>query len=379
MNNRIRGFDGVRAIAVLLVFLQHRAGAGPGHLGVWTFFVLSGFLIAGILTRQRSSIDSGVSDFATELKSFLFRRSIRIFPIYYLVLGLLTVFVSTGMLSREYQAGIPFHFAYLSNIWIGFIQEDWPGPFSHFWSLAVEEQFYLFFAPLLLAVPARLHRQVCVLIVVGGLASLFYLMSNGARDILLYTHPLTNFWMFALGGIGYYAVAGRQSAQVRHRPFQSMMPLALILSLVVLYAFESRWENASTSIYVAARLYTGGCIAMLICWIACNSSSLLVRLLEVRWLAALGRISYGFYLFHALVPTLSTSTRLRMLLGDGGLPAWARYLDVPVAFIATVAISALSWKLIEKPILRLKTGATPFPAGASSILPIAEGEKAQNG
>jgi peptidoglycan/LPS O-acetylase OafA/YrhL len=94
MDNRIRGFDGLRAIAVLMVFLQHRvlgSRAEAGHLGVWIFFALSGFLITGILSAQRRTIEAGASEFLVELKRFLLRRTLRIFPVYYLLLAIMAV------------------------------------------------------------------------------------------------------------------------------------------------------------------------------------------------------------------------------------------------------------------------------------------------
>ncbi|MDQ9172359.1 acyltransferase [Oxalobacteraceae bacterium R-40] len=356
MSSRIKGFDGVRAIAVLLVFFQHKAGFGPGHLGVWMFFVLSGFLIAGILAKQRLSIESGASRYMRELSYFMFRRTIRIFPVYYLVLGFLSICVLIGFLGQEYRAGLPYHFAYLSNIWIGQIKQEWEGPFSHFWSLAIEEQFYLLFAPLLLATHVRRHWQICVIFILAGLSSLWFSKSAGAREILIYTHPLTNFWLFALGGLGYH-LTGYGVASGRINMMHSFIPTAAAAAIIVLYASESSWKNGP-GVYILAQACYGLCIAVLVCWIAGNRHSLLVSLLETRWLAALGRISYGFYLYHALVPSLTTGTRARMLFGDMGLSAWIYIVDVPLNFFITVILSWLSWRLIEKPILRLKERAS---------------------
>ncbi|MGE8510518.1 MAG: acyltransferase family protein, partial [Paraburkholderia terricola] len=118
MNNRIAGFDGLRAIAVLMVFFQHRLFGDIGeigHLGVWIFFALSGFLIIGILSAQRARIEKNASRFGAELKRFLFRRTLRIFPIYYLMLIVMCVLMAFGIASPELASGMPFHFAYLSN------------------------------------------------------------------------------------------------------------------------------------------------------------------------------------------------------------------------------------------------------------------------
>jgi peptidoglycan/LPS O-acetylase OafA/YrhL len=362
MKNRIRGFDGLRAIAVLLVFLQHKAGIGPGYLGVWIFFALSGFLITGILREQRARIEAGKSGYAHELKTFLLRRSLRIFPAYYFVLGVLSLFVAAGILAPEYQAGLPYHFAYLSNIWIGFIHENWPGPFSHFWSLAVEEQFYLAFAPLLLAFPARRHWHLCLAIVLVGVACLWTLKAAGASDILVYTHPLANFWLLALGGMGCLALAGAGTKWrgVMLHPYAALLLLACIFFLPFA---ASRWQEPPVSAYVVIHFLIGLSTAGLVSWVAWNQQSALTRLLELHWLAALGRISYGFYLFHALVPSPSQSDRVAAVFGADGVPAWLRYIDLPFTFAVTVVLAMLSWKCIEKPLLRLRD-ASPKAARA---------------
>lgn len=358
MKNRIRGFDGLRAIAVLLVFLQHKAGIGPGYLGVWIFFVLSGYLITGILREQRARIETGASTYVQELKTFLLRRSLRIFPAYYLVLGILSLFVTAGILPSEYRAGLPYHFAYLSNIWIGFIHESWPGPFSHFWSLAVEEQFYLLLAPLLLALPARRHWPLCFAIVLTGMASLWILKAAGSSNILIYTHPLANFWLLALGGVGSLAQAGA-GTKWRGAILQRYAALPLFAGVFFLSFAGSHWQDQPVPVYVSSHFLIGLSMAGLVCWVAWHQQSLLTRVLEIRWLAALGRISYGFYLFHALVPSPSQSDRVADLFGADGVPAWVRYTDLPFTFTVTVVLALLSWRLIEKPMLRLREARPP--------------------
>jgi peptidoglycan/LPS O-acetylase OafA/YrhL len=105
-----------------MVFFQHRLFGDIGeigHLGVWIFFALSGFLIIGILSTQRARIEAGGSQFGAELGRFLFRRTLRIFPIYYLMLLVMCMLMAFGLASPELASGMPFHFAYLSNFWIG--------------------------------------------------------------------------------------------------------------------------------------------------------------------------------------------------------------------------------------------------------------------
>ncbi|MET3248244.1 peptidoglycan/LPS O-acetylase OafA/YrhL [Burkholderia sp. OAS925] len=245
MNKRIAGFDGLRAIAVLMVFLQHRLFGDIGeigHLGVWIFFALSGFLIIGILSAQRLRIEENGSGFVVELKRFLFRRTLRIFPTYYLMLTVMCVLMLFGIASPELASGMPFHFAYLSNFWIGSVLHYWPGRYSHLWSLAIEEQFYVVVAPLLLLLAARRHFVACVMIAATGLVALFAMRAGHWQEITIYTHPLSNFWLLALGGMGGLMVAGN-AAGVRAWLGHGATLFALSVCLVGFCASEPVWSE----------------------------------------------------------------------------------------------------------------------------------------
>jgi peptidoglycan/LPS O-acetylase OafA/YrhL len=358
MDNRIRGFDGLRAIAVLMVFLQHRLLGSrneSGHLGVWIFFALSGFLITGILTAQRRTIETGASDFLAELKRFLFRRTLRIFPIYYLLLSVMAVLMMLGHFSPQLKSGLPFHFAYLSNFWIGDVLRYWPGAWSHLWSLSIEEQFYLFFAPLLLLAPLRWHLPVCYAVFVTGVVCMFLMRAAGTPEIVIYTHPLTNFWMLALGGIGgaWLRVEGSTARAWLSQPVSFV---TLLLALSALCATEPDWTRIlSPSVYTLICTLYGMCIAALVCSIACSESgSALVGLLETSWLASLGRISYGFYLYHNFVPNPARLNRVKEQFHGGVEPSWVRLAGVVVSFIVALLLAKLSWRFIEEPILRRK-------------------------
>ncbi|MFM0720217.1 acyltransferase [Paraburkholderia strydomiana] len=382
MNNRIAGFDGLRAIAVLMVFFQHRLFGDIGeigHLGVWIFFALSGFLIIGILSSQRARIEAGASRFGAELRRFLFRRTLRIFPIYYLMLVVMCVLMAFGLASPELASGMPFHFAYLTNFWIGSVLRYWPGRYSHLWSLAIEEQFYLVVAPLLLLVAARRHRAVCWTIVVVGLISLLAMRAAHWDEITIYTHPLTNFWLLALGGIGGLMIAREQSA-LRAWLGRGMTLFALSLALVGLCATEPRWSGLDNPmLFTVISAVYGVCIAALVGSIACCRNAVVIGMLEAGWLVSFGRISYGFYLYHNLIPDLTRNHHAAAFFG-GTVPMWAHAAGIAASFAISLAIAVLSWRLIEEPILRLKTrrksaahAARPVAAQTPSALKLRNG------
>jgi peptidoglycan/LPS O-acetylase OafA/YrhL len=356
MKNRIAGFDGLRAIAVLMVFLQHRLFGDIGeigHLGVWIFFALSGFLIIGILSSQRARIESDGSRFSVELGRFLFRRTVRIFPIYYLTLVVMCVLMAFGLANPELASGMPFHFAYLSNFWIGSVLRYWPGRYSHLWSLAIEEQFYLVVAPLLLLLATRRHRAACWTIVALGLAAMFAMRAAHWDEITIYTHPLSNVWLLALGGIGGLVIAddrGRVRAWLGH----GLTLFALSLVVIGLCAAEPRWNMLDDPLLFTAISATYGIgIAALVASIACCRNAAVMGLLQTRWLAGLGRISYGFYLYHNLIPDLTRNRHAEALFG-GAVPMWAHMLGIVASFAISLGIALLSWRLIEAPILRLR-------------------------
>lgn len=348
---RILGFDGLRALAVCGVFLQHNAHitvASLGQLGVWAFFALSGYLITGILHGQRRRIDAGQSSFKAELKRFLWRRTLRIFPIYYLLLIVLSAMVVAGHLPAEFKASLPWHFAYLSNFWIGHAG-FWPGPFSHLWSLAVEEQFYLLYAPVLLLLPLRRQWWAGAVLLAAGVVSMWLFKARDVSPVLFLAHPLTNFWVLALGALAFYLVGDPGSRWRRAFTGRMAWP-ALVLALAgiaasTMFRAPDAWRDLGPAGYACSALVLGVCMAGFVAWLACNQGSRLVRVLELAPLAGLGRISYGFYLYHLAAPLLLDW----IYPTTPGSPAHA-----VLVFVLTLVLAKLSFVLIEAPIIRLK-------------------------
>lgn len=332
MTGRIRGFDGLRAVAVLAVFLGHRSplhGLAIGHVGVLVFFALSGYLIVGILNGARRSVEAGESSAWAQIKRFFAHRTRRIFPVYYLVLAGLTVAALAGLPAHGWRwDSLPWHLAYLSNLYEG-LTGAWQGALSHLWSLSIEEWFYLLAAPLLIALPSRFHLPACVLAVLAGLASHLSLLVAGANPVAVYTDSLTNFGFIALGGaLRLNADAG----QMRYagRLAWPLIPLLLAMGLVPDYAAEGGW-------LVAAPILA----ALFVLAVAQAQASRLVALLELPPLVYMGRISYGFYLFHNLFWIVTP------LHGAVGV-----VVGMTLNFALSFALAGASWRFFEEPILR---------------------------
>lgn len=201
---RIKGFDGLRALAVTMVIVMHKTTWGEhaqiGFYGVWLFFLLSGFLITGQLAAARQRVEGSGSTIRTELINFWTRRLFRIFPAYYVVIGLTVVAYLARGKSLE-DAGIWWHVFYLTNVYFQYVQPDSSNSFMHFWSLAVEEQFYLLFAPIVLLAARRHTLSICIALLVFSLVVRAAMVGLGVREFHIYINSFVNFGLLALGGI----------------------------------------------------------------------------------------------------------------------------------------------------------------------------------
>ena len=160
--------DGLRAFAVGAVLIRHFfyperiGGVDFALLAVWLFFVLSGFLITGILLRSRDQVEYHGHQRYLELRQFYIRRFLRIFPLYYLVLS-----IAALLDLSDVRDTIFWHLAYASN-YLFAIQGQYGSVTGHLWSLAVEEQFYLLWPALILFAPRRFLLKVIITAIAVG-------------------------------------------------------------------------------------------------------------------------------------------------------------------------------------------------------------------
>ena len=342
--------DGLRALSITGVLINHFWAdqiwptsnlyvVEPGYLGVRRFFVLSGYLITGILLRCRSSMEAGQGDAATNLRRFYIRRFLRIFPPYYALLALMVVTKFSDVRNTLW-----WHAGYASNFLFA-LQGDWnPWVTAHFWSLAVEEQFYLVWPFLILLVPRSLLRAVVIAIIVSS--PLFRLIAflAGINHIALYV--ATPFSLDALGLGSMLALCADQPTAWRRLTGLGLIwiPLTLI-SLGVVLVNDQLWLN-----YLVNETGVAVALACLVGKTAKGFGGLPGRLLSLRPLQYVGKISYGIYLYHLFV-----LAAFWKLLEVAHLPRLDRG---PVLFLiatpTTVAMAALSWKFLERPLNDLK-------------------------
>lgn len=336
----IAQLDGLRTIAVAAVAWFHwmplrSYGIPLGPLGVQLFFVLSGFLITGILLDARSGAqNSAEKRFA--LGRFYCRRFLRIFPLFYLALA-------TGVLLNlpAFRETWRWHATYTSNIHC-FLNRDWDGHAGHFWSLAVEEQFYLIWPLVLLFVRRRFFLPVVLsAIVFAPLCRLGVPLFYADHD---FAHCLTPacFDSLGVGALLAYAVRNPEVCDPRRTACillgVGVAGCALTFGLKVVpklgqtfAAFVFGWL-----VYSASRGFAG----------------LFGVFLQAGPIAYLGRISYGLYVLH-----MFAFDALDFAIKHLHVPAAVNnhgMLRAPILAAITIIASSISWYLYEKPLNDLK-------------------------
>jgi peptidoglycan/LPS O-acetylase OafA/YrhL len=340
--------DALRAFAVLAVLLQHTLDIPPtwkcGRLGVRLFYVLSGYLITGILLRARDRC-SGASDSGHVLRAFYARRSLRIFPLYYLVLGVAAAFALPGV--SEYLFSC---ITYTTNFRSALDGTFLPMPIGHFWSLAVEEQFYLCWPLLVLLLPPRwLPAAITATLVVGPVSRLLLFRFGGG--VAWEAAPTSCLDTLGAGALlAYCSTPGGLSPGARRGLRLSLLGGMALSALIVFWRLTGRMHTPSVVLEDAA-------YALLFGWLVGRAAEgfggWAKVLLEFRPLVYLGTISYGVYVYHNFVPVAGAVVRERLGIEPGMPDGNGLGLFVYVSAL-TIGVAALSWHVFEKPVNRLK-------------------------
>lgn len=351
MNQRIQGFDGLRTLAVTMVFVAHFHPL-PGDLGgfgVWIFFALSGFLITGILREQRVLIESQRTTVTRAAKGFYYRRTLRIFPIYYLVILIDVVFNLSQAL--PISDGLPYWLVYMGNVWAAHRPVGWPAGWGgHLWTLAVEEQFYILLAPLLLWSPTSSHRVILIGLIVIGLVWTFVAPHFGLTRHQLYLSSWHNFALLSAGGLGRVLLEQRPASFLRWRG-----TLWICLGCVGLdpVAEFAGWEG-TTIVGLVAQVATMSALLCCVLWVYVNQESRLVRALSARIIAHIGKISYGLYLIHPAVISWWHNLYDHSHNSSPLANAVSSSLSICCCYALTVLVAHLLWTYFESPILKYR-------------------------
>ncbi len=332
--------DGLRAASILLVVWHHASGHGSrGYLGVDLFFAISGFLITTLLLREKGRTGT------VALRGFYVRRTLRIFPLYFAVLGLYTALAlwlpagsaQDAEAQRAFLGNLPYFLTYTSN-W--FVRLD-SGPrvlFYFAWSLATEEQFYLLWpwavrgarswaGPVLTMGALLAVDQLTGRLVGAGV------WSGASLPVRVATSIATPICLGCLLGV---ALHHERSFDVARRLLapRASAPLAA-LAVAVAIALPQVPDDA---VAVVMPWLVGAC--------AVREDHPLARVLASRPVAYVGTVSYGMYLVHMLSLNV-----VRRLLHGAAAPAVVTFA---LTAALALAVASVSYRFFERPFLRLK-------------------------
>lgn len=341
------GLDGIRCLAIIAVIWHHTVQTGflpmfdRGYLGVDLFFVLSGFLITTLLLREKSKTGK------ISLGNFWIRRFLRLMPAYYgLLVALLLaygIFKPEDPNTARLFSGFPVYALYLSN-WFN------PGAnnLDPLWSLATEEQFYLvwpvieaFFAPVIMLITFTafliINQLVNFGVLDGAILSVFGVAPDAHPEILQSTFTPILLGVALAHGLTHKAIFTALS------PFITGKARTLGLGVVLLILLNVPAGDISgllrALIHMTMALFIGS--------IVLSPDSRLTQAFEVNIFKYVGTISYGMYLFHMWVVFAASVILTKIGLSSGII------LFVLVLF-GTIAISAVSFTVYEKPFLNLR-------------------------
>lgn len=357
---QIPALNGVRGYGFLAVFIGHYLTAliaahraNPlvngayylehlAWLAVPGFFVLSGYLIGGILYRSR--------DRRGFFRVFYGRRALRVLPVYYVTLIVVAVVDLAHGVHLDYKYWA--HFIYIQNLMPGYSYKELP-PYNqviHLWTLAVEEQFYLTWP---LVVWFAKDRKTLLKIVVAICALSFILRIVAP---LIHLSPTR----------AYYATPTRIDSilfgvalalVVDHPIYQRIRHLAkyvvVVGPILWLASLTIRPDYPDNYFRLAVDCTSANIIMLAVLVAALEEGSTFARVLSYRWVCWLGNMSYGLYVFHLTYRTWFF-TSLRPMLLEHMSETWAFPLTVVLALALTIVLGMLSWNFLEKPALSLK-------------------------
>lgn len=360
---RILELDGLRAFAILPVLLHHCYASGvpvltalgqSGWMGVDLFFVLSGYLITGIL------VDTAHKQHY--YRNFVARRTIRIFPLYYACLALFAVTGAWLYGAANWAGmrawGVQWFFVYLGNVrqaWLN--QPPNAESFVPLWSLQVEEQFYLLF-PLAVWLLSRrnLMRLLILCAVVAPLTRIYFWHRNPSDVASMYVLTTSRMDALSMGGI--------VALLTRTKPDWLRRGRLVVLGAVAgagVFAIAHRYGYL---FYDDAAMRAIGftlvdlCCASILCWLVLSPQSRIAAALRWRPLVYTGTIAYGLYLVN--MPALAAGRRILRQLTGKRIQEHG-FLSMAILFAASFLLAGLSWHFFEKQVLRLKSR---FSAGA---------------
>jgi peptidoglycan/LPS O-acetylase OafA/YrhL len=344
-------FDGLRALAVLTVMVDHFSADVPnfplpdwihlGTTGVRLFLVLSGYFITASLRRARDRMETNGLSAGRAIRAFYWRRFLRISPAYVVFAGIALIF-NLGTIRHNW------FWVFTGTVnWLIAWKNQWPLAISHLWSICVQEQFYLLWPLLILLLPRRWVLQSVISVALVGVAFRI--------GCVIFSVPMIARWVLPFGSLdslGAGAALGWCGGRLR-RSRAGWLLAVICLSMLTVAAI---WRNGDPTRLrsVLVESLEAGAFVILVARTATGFEGPIARFLTNPGLVFAGRISYGLYIYHILVA----------MVFNRWLPSPMRFLiAIPslrliVFGIATLLVAALSWSLLEQPINRFRNAKT---------------------
>jgi len=348
--------DGLRALAILGILFEHFGMALPallrcGPLSVRFFFVLSGYFITLSLWKLKAEISESNCGSFLPVCRFYLSRFLRIGPPFYLAL---TVGALLGI--AEVRTNFFWLATFQANNYIAYIGY-WPEAISHFWSLAVQEQFYLIWPVIVLTLPKRWFLPTMGAFIVFGLFFRLFCIATDAPTLMRWVTIFGCFDSFAVGAMVAYLRQARLLDQIRFlsRTILFAMPLAAFACFFLGRALMTLPEN---NLFLAL---TESVDAVFLAWAL--SMALVgvkghyARFLSWKPLVYLGRISYGIYVYHVFVIIVISP----LLIPYGLTEEHFAFGRIAILLMLTLAVSSLSWHYLEQPFLAWKKTLASVP------------------
>jgi peptidoglycan/LPS O-acetylase OafA/YrhL len=349
-SGRIAGLDGLRALSVLAVFLSHTglAGVDGGFIGVDVFFVLSGFLITRLLAAEYSR------EHRISLAAFYGRRARRLYPALFGVLAAVAIYCSFFEPRLSGSLEVFPALLYVMN-WVRAFGGYDAALTGHTWSLAIEEQFYLLW-PLVLLGLLKLDRRRALI----GLAAI-------ALTICAW-----RYWLFSVDHVRLARIYSGFDTHTDGLIYGALLALmsrewvrkvGYLWPLGAAYLCVALFNPHAVRFAVNPHGYTVTAIAaaLVIARVVSAQSSLLVRGLDVAPLSGLGRVSYGFYLWHYPVIHVMLYGGHDPVMAFFGSLGYPKLAMVASTFAVSLAFTLVSWFVIERPAMRIRLPLTGRP------------------